>query len=90
MYIRGGMNNFMLKKFFEIKKKILEPVSKAMSSIVNFVLLSVVYFAGVGLVSMVMKLFGKRFLDLKKTNNKSSWHEHKTAKQPIEKYYRTF
>lgn len=80
----------MLKKLWNSIKSILEPVSKAMASIVNFVLLSLVYAFGIGLVSIFMKLFGKHFLELKKQNKKSNWHEHKITKQPLEQYYRTF
>lgn len=80
----------MLKKVWNAVKSILEPISKAISNVVNLILLLVVYFVGVGGVSMVMKLFGRHFLELKKQNKKSNWHEHKITKQPLEQYYRTF
>ena len=80
----------MLKKIWDGVKKVLEPVGKVMSTIVNFALLAIVYFIGIGLVSMAMKLFGKHFLDVKKQNKPSNWHEHKVTKQPMDKYYRTF
>lgn len=80
----------MLKKIFNVIKSILEPVAKAISSIVNFVLLAIVYFIGIGPVSISMKLFQRHFLELKKQNKKSNWHEHKVTKESIEKYYRTF
>ena len=80
----------MLKKTFNAIKSILEAIAKAISSIVNFILLALVYFIGIGIVSISMKLFGKHFLELKKKNSKSSWQEHKVEKQPLESYYRTF
>ena len=80
----------MIKKAWQAIKSVLEPIGKVVSSIVNFILLFVVYFIGVGLVSIAMKIFGKHFLELKKQNRKSNWHEHKITKEPIEKYYRTF
>ena len=80
----------VLKKIWEAIKKIFEPVSKIISSIVNFILLAIVYFIGIGPVAISMKLFGNHFLELKKQNKKTNWHEHKVTKQPLEKYYRTF
>ena len=87
----------MIKKIWNVMKDIgnfiktvLEPISKAISSIINFVLLSLVYLVGIGTVSIFAKIFGKHFLDIKKQNRKSNWYEHKLEKQPLEKYYRTF
>ena len=80
----------MYRKIMVIIKNILEPIAKIISSVINFVLLSIVYFIGIGLVSISMKLFGKHFLELKKQNKKSNWHEHKVTKQSLEQYYRTF
>ena len=80
----------MIKKIWNFIKSILEPVSKLISGIVNFVLLSIVYFVGIGVVSVSAKLFRRHFLELKKQNKKSNWHEHKLTKQPLENYYRTF
>lgn len=80
----------MLKKVLNAIKLILEPVAKTVSSIVNFILLALVYFISIGLVSMFMKLFRRHFLDLKKQNKSSNWQEHKVTKQPLENYYRTF
>ena len=80
----------MIKKIWNFVKSILEPISKLISSIINFVLLSIVYFIGIGIVSISAKLFRKHFLELKKQNKQSNWHEHKVTKQPLENYYRTF
>lgn len=80
----------MAKEIWNALKSILEPVAKIVSSIVNLVLLSLVYCIGIGSVSIISKIFGKHFLELKKQNKKSNWHEHKLEKQPLEKYYRTF
>ena len=60
------------------------------TNIANFFLLLIVYVFGIGLVSVISKLTGKHFLDLKKSGNKSNWHEHKVTKQPLEKYHRSF
>lgn len=80
----------MLKKIWSTIKSILEPIAKVMSNTVNFVLLLIVYFVGIGSVSIFMKLFGKHFLELKKQNKKTNWHEYKVTKQPLKQYYRAF
>ena len=80
----------MLKKIWIAIKIILEPIAKTISNIVNFILLSVVYFVSIGIVSISMKLSGKHFLELKKQNKRSNWHEHKVTKEPLENYHRTF
>lgn len=80
----------MIKKLWNGAKRIFEAFGKLVSGIINFILLFAVYLVGIGVVSISMKLFRKHFLELKKKNNKSNWHEHKVAKQPLEQYYRTF
>jgi len=80
----------MIKKIWNFINSVLEPISKLISGIVNFILLSIVYFIGVGLVSISAKIFRKHFLELKRQNKSSNWDEHKVTKQPLEKYYRTF
>ena len=60
------------------------------TNVVNFFLLLIVYIIGIGLVSITSKLFGRHYLDIKKTGSKSNWREHKVTKQALEKYYRTF
>jgi len=80
----------MFGKILSIVKSILNPIAKFISTIVNCILLSLVYFVGIGIVSLVMKLFGKHFLKLKKQNRMSNWDDHELTKQPLENYYRTF
>ena len=80
----------MINKIWNAVKIILEPIAKVMSNAINFILLSIVYFISIGIVSISMKLFGKHFLELKKQNKRSNWHEHKVTKQPLENYYRMF
>lgn len=79
-----------LNKGLSIIKSFLEPIGKFVSNIVNFILLAFVYVFGIGLVSVVAKICGKHFLELKKHGKKSNWQEHKVTKEPLEKYYRTF
>ena len=80
----------MIKKLWNYIKSTVEHFSKAISNIVNFILLLIVYIIGIGAVSIVMKLLGNHFLDIKKQNRKTNWHDHKLTKQRLEKYYRAF
>ncbi len=59
------------------------------SAIINLILLSFVYFIGVGLTSIVAKIFRKRFID-NKPSKKSYWKELNLATHPFEEYYRQF
>lgn len=80
----------MLRKILNAIKIFLEPIAKLISNIVNLILLFVVYFVGIGIVSIFMKIFGKHFLEIKKKNKKSNWYGHIVTRQPLENYYRTF
>jgi hypothetical protein len=60
------------------------------TSIVNFILLSLVYFIGVGLTSIIAKVLGKSFLDLGKKNKKSYWVTKEESKKKLEEYYKQF
>ena len=76
--------------FFKGMRQGFRNFSNVITNVINFVLLLVVYFIGIGIVSVISKLSGRHFLELKKQNKSSNWHEHKVSKQPLEKYYRTF
>ena len=78
--------NLFLKGFLQGFKNF----GHTITNIINFFLLLTAYILGIGIVSVISKLAGKHFLELKKQNKNSNWHEHKVTKQPIEKYYRTF
>ncbi|OGG47212.1 hypothetical protein A2671_00170 [Candidatus Kaiserbacteria bacterium RIFCSPHIGHO2_01_FULL_49_13] len=59
------------------------------SDSVNLVLLIAVYFVGIGLVSVIARLAGKRFLDLGRGKRESYWNP--VAKQPQQDdFYRMF
>ena len=79
-----------IKIFFIGFKHGFQEFGHIITNIVNFILLFIVYFIGVGLTSMIAKISGKHFLKLKKENRKSNWRIKKIGKQPIEEYYRQF
>ena len=57
--------------------------------IVNTVLLSLIYFLGIGTVNLVARLKGKHFLDMKK-ERKTYWKEVNRSQNTMEKYRRQF
>ena len=60
------------------------------ATVVNFVLLTIVYIIGVGLTSIVAKAVGKSFLNTKKRRKPSYWEDKNLTKEPKENYYRQF
>jgi hypothetical protein len=70
-------------------KKGFQDFGHNISLIVNSILLSFVYFVGVGPTSLLAKLVGKDFLE-KKIPQKSYWSKLDLEKQPEEEYYRQF
>ena len=59
------------------------------ASIVNFILLLLVYIVGVGPVSIIAKIFKKHFLDLKFKHSNSKWVARKPV-ESIDEHYRQF
>lgn len=59
------------------------------NNIINFVLLSVVYFIGVGITFLVAKIMGKHFLNTGKKKD-TYWVKLNLGKQKMEDYYRQF
>ena len=65
----------MVREFFAGFKEGFKLFGKTMAFMVNAVMLSVLYFAGVGLTSIACKIAGKRFLELKHDKTKKSYWE---------------
>lgn len=79
------------KDFFESFKEGQQEFGKTISIIINSILLTVVYFFGVGLTSIFAKIFRKHFLDLKINENiKTYWTELNLTKKTREEYFRQF
>ncbi len=66
----------------------LKWISNILTSIINFILLSVVYFIGVGITSIIAKIFGKVFIETK--NKKSSYWIDLKSKTEKDDDYRQF
>ena len=76
----------MFKEFKKGQKKFGEDIA----IIINSILLSFVYFVGVGLTSIFAKVFRKNFLELKPDKKiKSYWVDLK-LKNNLEDYYKQF
>lgn len=61
------------------------------AQIINFILLTIVYFIGVGLTSIFAKIFRKSFLELKIDKKAGSyWEELNLDKKKMEDYYKQF
>tara|TARA_Y100000310_G_scaffold167546_2_gene167422 strand:- start:61990 stop:62229 length:240 start_codon:yes stop_codon:yes gene_type:complete len=79
----------MVQKLLKDFKEGTKIFGEDIASIVNFILLTFVYFLGVGLTSVIAKIFGKRFLEFKK-EKKSHWSDLNLDKKKKEGYYRQF
>jgi len=78
-------------EFLKDLKKGQKQFGGDISQVINFILLTIVYFVGVGLTSIFAKLFGKHFLELKIDKNMESyWSDLNLNKKSIEDYYRQF
>jgi hypothetical protein len=80
-----------IKQFFIGFKEGTGMFSHNIGLIVNSVLLSIVYFIGIGFTSIAAKISGKKFLELR-TSKKSQtyWSNLNLKKKKIERYYRQF
>lgn len=59
--------------------------------IINSILLSLVYFLGVGITSIFARIFGKHFLELNIDKGLPTyWSELNLTKKSMEEYYRQF
>ncbi len=78
-----------IKGGFERFSEFVKPFTDKVNLVVNTVLLSIVYFIGVGFTSVSAKLVGKKFLKLEKENTNSYWID-KEQNNSKESYFRQF
>jgi hypothetical protein len=64
--------------------------SGKIAKLFNSLILAIVYFGGVGPVSIISKLFGKHFIELKSGRKSSYWRDHEPVSEDIEDYYKSF
>ena len=80
-----------IKQFYVGFKIGMNNFGQNIATIVNSTLLFTVYMLGIGLTSIIARIFGKHFLEteiLKK--RKTYWSNLNLKKKPIETYYRQF
>jgi len=79
------------KLFLNSVGKGMKQYGEKITAFVNTVLLLLVYIIGVGVTSIVARIFGKHFMERKTSKKKASyWTDLNIKKQEREKYYRQF
>lgn len=80
-----------LRLFWKGFKEGSKKFSHKIADMVNFILLSLVYFVGVGITSLLAKIFKKHFLNVKLDQSRHSyWEPLNLGKKSKEDYYRQF
>lgn len=80
-----------LTVFFAGFKKGITDFSHNISTIINFILLSIVYFIGVFISFLLLKVAGKHQLRLRQSKNiVSYWNTLDLKKKNLDEYYRQF
>lgn len=83
--------NYSSRRFFSGFKEGMLTFGSNISIIVNSILLLIVYLLGVGITSMVAKLFGKHFLETRISKQQQTyWSDLSLKKKSIDEYYRQF
>ena len=79
------------KVFMDGIKEGQKRFGETISAVINSVLLSIVYFIGVGITFVFARIFRKHFLELKLEKlNESYWEELNLRKENMGDYYRQF
>lgn len=77
--------------FFQGLKEGSKSFGESIGTLINSILLTLVYFIGVGITSLIAKSLGKKFLDLKIDSKKNSyWEDLNIDKKNLEDCYRQF
>lgn len=79
------------RKFVTSVGKGMKEFGEKIATVVNTILLLLVYIVGVGVTSLIARIFRKHFLE-KKTSKKASsyWSDLNIKKQERGKYYKQF
>lgn len=79
-----------IKDFFKGFRKGFKSFALKVTDVVNFILAFIVYFIGIGITSIIAKIFRKHFLDLKFKDREIYWVKGRPASKDIEDYYKQF
>ncbi len=78
-------------EFIKGFKKGQKEFGESIAIIINSFLLFLVYFIGVGLTSIIAKIFNKHFLDFKINKQADTyWTDLNLSKKPVQEYFRQF
>ena len=81
----------IFKNFFKGFKEGQKLFGETIAIIVNTLLLTIVYLIGIGLTSVIAKIFKKNFLELEPSSKiKTYWKDFNLTKKPMEEYYKQF
>ena len=83
------MTNILRKSLFAAKK-LLRIISRTLNKTINLILLFIVYFIGIGLTSIIAKIFNKHFLNVRNKNGISYYTKIARKRQSAEDHYRQF
>ena len=81
------------KEFFQGIKRGQKLFGEEIASIINFILLTLVYIIGIGLTSIFAKIFRKKFLNPEvnpEDQEDTYWTDLNLTKKQKEEYYRQF
>ncbi len=78
-----------MKKILAAYIKGFKEFGLALNNVITLIMLSIVYFVGVGLTSIIAKALKKNFLEFKSAD-KTYWKENRITKKKFEDYLRTF
>jgi hypothetical protein len=80
-----------MKQFFKDIQYGQKAFGEDIQSMLNFLILTFIYFVGIGLTSIFAKIFNKHFLDLKIDKNAGTyWQNLEQKNEKMEEYYRQF
>ncbi len=79
-----------MKDFIKGLKEGQKSFGESIGVIINSILLSLAYVFGIGLTSLIAKIIGKRFLDLRLEKKQTYWEELNLEKKKISTYYKQF
>jgi hypothetical protein len=86
--VRG--ENIKMNAFSEIKKG-FEIYGKTIATVINSILLTLVYILGIGITSILAKITGKNFLEIEvNRTQKTYWSKLNLGKEELSSYYRQF
>lgn len=79
-----------MKSFFKGLKEGHKYFGEVIATLINTVLLTIVYIFGVGITSIIAKIFRKSFLDTNMNNKETYWEDLNLEKKEKEEYYKQF